>query len=714
MLELILDCFAKKQYAVIEAGTGTGKSLAYLLPALHWSKQTGQKVVIATHTINLQEQLWNQDIPTMERLFDSRITAALVKGKANYLCLRKWEQRTREKKWTDAGELHFYLRTLVWLTETKTGDKSEININREEHELWPDVCGDPETCLGTGCRWFARDCFVMNAKRQAENADLLVANHSLVFADLKTDNQVLPEYKYIVFDEAHHLEDSATEYLGSRFSCADLKKVTFNLFREGKEGKPSLISRLKKFLSQVLERFPELFEKANQILDGIVTSRAEIDFALNDLKEQVGSYVINSGQEAEVESFVKTVRIRPEHLSLPQWQSIKVAGDNLNQRLDSLAKLFERLLKVFFTQDVLDEYNEGETLQKEAGYLYGLLIESINSLSFILALDNDNFVYWVEVVGINKEDIVFKAAPIKIKELLWQRFFNEKSSVILTSATLSVENSFDHYIGKVGLDLAIQGRVQTVNLEAPFEYDQQALLCVVNDLPNPTEVPEEEFAGEVAPVVAQIARILNGRTLCLFTSNKLLRETHSKLTNLLQNDGIAVLGQNIDGGRKALVEEFKKHGRSVLLGANSFWEGVDIPGELLSCVVIVKLPFSLPTIPTVEARVEQLQTENQDGFYRYSVPQAVIRLKQGFGRLIRKETDHGVVVILDKRIVQKRYGRVFLRSLPLKRHFKGDRHTVLQKISEWFDEGRGNTFTLNYINDFSAIEEFLKRSLNDQ
>ncbi|KNZ70269.1 DnaQ family exonuclease/DinG family helicase [Thermincola ferriacetica] len=712
MLKEILHCFKSGLYAVIEAGTGTGKSLAYLLPALYWNKSTGAKVVVSTHTINLQEQLWNQDIPNLERVIGAKINAALVKGRTNYLCLRKWDQRIKDRDWSGDREINFYLRILIWLNETATGDKTEINLQGEEQEYWRDVCGDPDACLGTECRWFNRGCFVMQAKRRAEAADLLIVNHSLVFADMKSENNVLPDYKYIIIDEAHHIEDSATDYLGYEVSFAELQRLLRILKKDRRGGRFGLIARMKDCLSQILQGHNDLLRKATELLEGIITTGKEVELTGEDFAERARIFASRYGaEEDETEQTVRVVRIKDYHLQDELWQSVLITGENLSLRLDRLSGHLDKVLSVFFSEEMQEESRETAALAREAKCLAETLKNKVKEIKFILNGSEPNYVYWLETNETKSDAVILKAAPINIGNLLWEKFFREKNSVVLTSATLSVDGSFSHFLGKIGLNLASEESLRLLHVAAPFNYEKQALLCVINDLPSPGEVEDMEFAGAIAPVLAQIARILNGRTLCLFTSHRLLRKTYDLLVPLLEKEGITVLGHNIDGGRRGLVEEFKKNGKSLLLGASSFWEGVDIPGDLLSCVVIVKMPFSPPNIPTLQARVEKLASDNVDGFYSYSVPQAVIKFKQGFGRLIRKENDTGVVIVLDKRIVQKKYGKVFLRSLPVKRHFKGDRYAVMQKIRDWMAGERPDIDAINYVHDFNEINQFLKQRL---
>lgn len=711
MLTEIIRCFKGGGYTVIEAGTGTGKSMAYLLPSIYWNNNTANRVVIATHTINLQEQLITKDIPYIEKVLNRKINVAIVKGRSNYLCKKKWYQRVREKGWLNEKELNFYVKCTLWLSNSICGDRSELNLRNDEMELWQDIAGDSENCLGSLCKWY-NSCFGMKAKRKAEKAELLIVNHSLVFADLKSGNNVLPEYSYIIIDEAHHLEDSATEYLGYEVSIGSLTRLIKFLRKDVSDGRPGLILRINGYLGKHYEGQDDTLQRASELLDSLVSAKKEAEFAIEEIISQVNCFIEMNSKGEDVEPSSKVVRIRNNHINTDSWQSICIAGENLSLRLNRMVAGLEKLTTGFFDQDFSEESVESASLYKDIQYFISSLNSFISAMRFILAVDNNEFVYWLQR-GSYKKDIILKAAPIKINRLLWEMFFQEKKGVILASATLSVEGDFKYFLNKTGLDLAPAESLRLLSVTAPFQYEKQSLLCVINNLPNPAEVEDHQYADEIAPVVAKIAEVLKGRTLCLFSSHRLLKETYNRLLVLLEKKGINLLGHNIDGGRKALVEEFISNGPSILLGANSFWEGVDIPGDLLSCVVIVKLPFSAPTIPTVEARVEQLELENLDGFYHYSLPKAVIKLKQGFGRLIRKESDRGVVVILDKRVIQKRYGRVFLGSLPIKRHFKGDVNVVTQKIYEWLDASGNSQEDFNsqpyYINDFTDIDRFIRR-----
>jgi ATP-dependent DNA helicase DinG len=659
----------EQKYLLMEAGTGTGKSMAYLIPVLHWAIKNDQRVVISTRTINLQEQLWEKDVPTLLGVLSWPCKAALVKGRQNYLCLRRWLNTLTAGNWTPE-EASFYARVLVWATGTATGDKAELNLNMSEQDSWVQICADSEGCLGARCRWFKGACYVTRAHRAAEAAKLIITNHSLLLSDVRVENKVLPAYGPLVIDEAHHLEDAATEQLG--------RQVTWSAVRRWLGAVNRLLTRLGALVppddvvlwQRTIKKAQDIRQQAAQAADIFFNALCALVIARADAGNQ------------EMDRW--TLRLRPtaKEREAPfleaEYANLKLGWASLSEYLHRLVNMLEEWSSASeswggFYSEVDQQFSTGSGLGVDLG--------------FILACGEDNYVYWIDATrGNDTGSCSLHAVPVQIGEILYEQLFQQKDTIVLTSATLTVEGSFQHFMERTGLDLVSQDGLLQLQVDSPFSYERQSLLCVVRDVPLQNEVSEEEYLEALLATLSDLIRTVQGKTLVLFTSHRVLKETYRRLKGICEEADIYLLAHNINGSRSRLVEEFRNNERAVLLGASSFWEGIDIPGEALSCVVIVKLPFWAPSIPVIEARIEELTRQGKDGFRHFSLPQAVIRFKQGFGRLIRTMRDRGVVVVLDHRIVNKQYGRRFLNSLPIRSHIRGDTAMVNKRIAQWLQD----------------------------
>jgi len=667
MIREVTRALNEEKYLLLEAGTGVGKSMAYLLPAVLWSIKNRERVLIATNTINLQEQLWQKDIPLLAGVIKEPFRAALAKGRQNYICLRRWLSALKSLHQPD--EAAFFARVLNWLTLTKTGDRAELNITPGEGEHWLTICGDADGCLGSRCR-YQRDCFVHRARRTAEEADLVITNHSLLFSDVRAENRVLPAYGPLIIDEAHHLEDSATTHLGRQVSQSSVNRWL------GMTGKT---------LGKLAEiappgdgaRWREGIKSAQEI-------RLEAAEAARLFFQMLGELAINSLPGEEHESGRVSLRL-PDNSS--GYVSFITGGKELIRLLYLLIDAVRSLKELMELWAItLEEWAEPARDLSQIAQSGKTLADD---LQFILESAGEDFVYWAELEFLAKGMAKYcnlLAAPINVGEMLYDRFFKNKKTVVFTSATLSVNGSFDHFIERSGLAYLSKEQLMQAHFDSPFVYERQALLCINRDLPVQGSVASEFYLEKLEDVIAGLVSITGGKTLVLFTSHRTLRETYNRLKPKLESMDICLLGHGIDGSRTRILEEFRATERSVLFGALSFWEGVDVPGEALTCVVMVKLPFESPKVPVIEARLEDLARRNRDGFRALSVPQAVIRFKQGFGRLIRSGSDRGCVVILDPRILSKSYGRQFLSSLPLKSHIRGGTEMIYKKLAEWIQK----------------------------
>lgn len=657
MAELVVQGLTQSRHMVVEAGTGTGKSFAYLIPVLWWAKKTGRKVVVATHTIPLQEQLYQKDLPVLERILPFSFYSVLLKGKGNYCCLKKWASLLLNPFELSSEERIAALYVLSWLRETETGDYQELPQVPGVRKIWSKLSAETENCDPVRCPR-AGVCFLLRARKRAEDADLIIVNHSLLFSDMKTDFKVLPEHYYLVVDEAHHLHRSALEQLGSEICLENVTRVIEKVFR----------SQGQCFLTVYKLRQGHLAALAPTVAWDAFTAKLECipencELVLSQLHELFGLFTrIVNGQQS--------LRLIKAFKKENWWHVLETQVENIvgrfTQLISSLAGLGEILA-------VGEDLNELDGLRRElAGYQREL--ESFkDTLSLILNVEDSLRVTWLEQNHI----LYFKSSPVEVSRILKEKIFSRLNSAILTSATLSIADSFAHYLEEVGLD----ENTTSLQVTSPFDYENQMNFFVVRDFWKSRS--EEAIADKIAEFVAGIAGKLRGRTLVLFTSHRLLRATYVPLVKHLETLNLNLLAQGFDGSRGAILSEFLRNSGSVLLGASSFWEGIDIPGQALSCVILVKLPFWPPSLPLIEARSELIESQGRNAFWEFMLPEAVIKFKQGFGRLIRSKADRGIVILLDDRVIKKSYGSLFLSSLPLKTHIRGDDKQVLKQINKY-------------------------------
>ena len=658
MAKLIAEGLTSSRHVVVEAGTGTGKSFAYLIPCLWSAKKTGKKVVVATHTIPLQEQLQKKDIPVLEAILPFHFKVSILKGKSNYCCLKRLQACMANPREISREEQRLALLSiLVWIRETLTGDLQELSKVPGLLQIWPSLNADNETCIPSRCSK-AGVCFLLRARKKAEEADLLIVNHSLLFSDLKTDYNVLPEYHQLVIDEAHQIYQTALQHLGSDMSLENVTRVIDNIYKLSGQNFYGLIKqRLGSLSQQVPSVAWDIFEKR-----------------LNNIPENCTLVVEQAKELFELLSLVigaeRTYRFVASHLTQTWWQPLNIQIENLIGRIKALVAVLESLTSALKGEDA-------EAIEELRYVLVGHQRELqalLDTLILVLNVDNPRQVTWLE----QNSKLYLKTSPIEVSEILKEKIFSRIDSVILTSATLSISNSFEHFLRDIGLPKT----TTTAQVDSPFDYEQQMRFFVVKK-DKERQDSDSEKAKDLAEFITEVAERMNGRTLVLFTAHKLLRETYATLHPKLSRIGIETLAQGFHGERSTMLEAFKRNPRSVLLGASSFWEGIDIPGDTLSCVILVKLPFWPPSLPLIEARSEFLKSLGRDPFQELLLPEAVIRFKQGFGRLIRSKGDRGIVILLDDRVIEKYYGRFFLNSLPIQTHIRGENSLILRKIEAW-------------------------------
>jgi DNA polymerase-3 subunit epsilon/ATP-dependent DNA helicase DinG len=647
----VAQAFNAGDALIVEAGTGTGKSMAYLVPAAIFAAQRGERVVVSTNTINLQDQLFFKDIPDLQRILagtgdEGAFTAALLKGRGNYLCLRRYKDLRRHENLADE-EIRTLLKVQLWLPTTKSGDRAELLLMDKEQFAWTRMNVTPDTCTGPRCADY-RECFFFKARRRAEAAHIVVVNHALLLADLAAQSNVIPPYNHLIIDEAHNLEDVATDQLSFSIDQASLNQFYDDLFQEGGARVVSgLLSEIPALLRESATA-PSDQDKAAQIAaelrPSITRARSTTYTCFNFLTAFVN-------QEVEPNQYDSRLRLTPGVRRKPAWTDVEQAWENLRLLFTAIGDGLGQLETLLRSLEDAGISNYDELLLRLEWLRRFATDVRVQMGHIIFGVDPDQHITWLTLDRV-RDTLTLNAAPLSVAEILQAQLFAQKETSILASATLAIDNSFDFVKERLGLPEA-----EELQLESPFDYEKQALVYIPNDVPEPNQRGYQQM---IEDALIGLCTATGGRTMVLFTANSALKQTYGGIQDALEEQEIAVLGQGIDGSRRALLERFKESPRTVLLGTNSFWEGVDVVGDALSVLVIAKLPFSVPNDPIFAARSEQFS----DPFGEYAVPQSILRFKQGFGRLIRSKEDRGIVVVLDKRLLSKKYGQQFLRSLP--------------------------------------------------
>ena len=596
---------------VAEAGTGVGKSIAYLLPAFGRAV-LGERVIVSTHTLPLQDQLVRKDLPDLQAALGTDLRVAVLKGRSNYLCPRRWQLfRTQV---TTREEARLALKTLIWRTTTESGDRAELNLLGGESALWSRVSADDETCTSRRCAATRGGCYLERARTAAAEASIVVVNHALLLHDARAGGTLLPDAEHVVVDEAHHLEEVASDAFGFKLETwrtrRDLDRIAHS---------PLVVGALK-------DPDPSRREEAQLLRDEVARAGGIVE-----------------------ETFAALATLLPEgsdrlritggfRASDDRWLAIELAAERMTDGLAGIRVAGERLAARGGDDDELVEH---ESAMKE-------LIGEQGAIDHGIHQPKPGEIAWLER---SNDGIGLYVAPAHVGGALRRTLIDRHRSVVMTSATLGVAGTMTFTMDRLGVsDVA-----GTLRVGSPFDHARQSLLIVPSDIALPHD---GHFAEEAAIIIGDVARALGGRTLVLFTSHTAMREVGAQLGGL-EDTGIAVLTQGVDGSRRSILERFAAGG-SVLLGTQSFWEGVDLPGDQLRCVVIAKLPFPVPDDPLIQGRSERYD----DPFREYQLPLAALRLRQGYGRLIRSKTDRGAVVLLDRRVILQDYGPTFLASLP--------------------------------------------------
>jgi len=688
MSKAVFEALEKEDFLLVEAGTGVGKSIAYLIPSLLFSVNKNKRIVVSTNTKNLQEQLLFKDIPIIMKAINLDFSAVLVKGRDNYLCSRKWQDafeslilRQANISFT-AQEIFGIAYLYFWVKNTKTGDVSENNafVQSPFSYIWKKLSSDRHLCLGRKCRYFNK-CYLMDVRQKAEKANLIIINHSLLFSDFQNEQPTLGDIDYLIFDEAHNLLHSAADYLGFSISYSDVQGFlnTIYCLRNSYQAgmmpniknscmKSSIPSKEKENLIKIVDELTDYMEESKDFTD--ITFQTAGDIA--KIKGSYNKFRIKSNDALiNISSFLSNITALRSFLE-------KITS-SLRQMHGSIL-VYEA--KNFHDQDIILDFLERTNDR---------LIQMIRQFDVLIEPDFEKNAYWISTLEVQIENYpigVLNYAPITVDDLMPDIFYRRIKSLIVTSATISLRNSFKYYKDHLGFNKLIPSKMneiittpetetsleihnnnsnhltKTVNekiVPSPFDYDKQTLVLNTAFLP---EKSDAYFFPQSRELIKGILETNKVGTLILFTSYQDLKMMYEALEQPCFENDTLLLAQRISGSRSSILNRFICNGKAVLLGTNSFWEGIDVQGESLTLLIMYKLPFQVPTEPIVEAYLEKLEKSGKQSFMHYSLPNALLKMRQGIGRLIRRKTDNGVILILDNRITKKDYGKYFREICP--------------------------------------------------
>lgn len=684
MLRAVARAFNEGRHLIVEAPTGVGKSLAYLIPAVHWAALNSERVVVSTNTINLQEQLYYKDLPDLARVLSLDFRAAVLKGRSHYLCPARLEALRRIGP-SSPEEMDVLARVLVWLPNTLDGDGDGLFLPTPlERGIWLDLSAQFDGCDPERCRYLHQDtCFFYRARQAAEAAHLVIVNHALLLADVAVENRALPEYRFLIVDEAHHLEAATTDGLSFATDRRSLQRLLEEVGRTrpfpgpGTQGvRERYTGLLGEAVSHLQRARPDrgLAERTEKAVLEVARAVERAGLALEGFFDCLEHFVQEEREGPGANGYAYPLRITPAQRAQPAWGEVEMAWDDAAAPLWAVVDGLERLavnLGGLAGQGVRD----AEDLQAQLIGLSRRLAEVHDRLTGLVAQPDHQTIYWAEV-GPGQTPVSVHAAPLHVGPLIQEHLFRTKETVVLTSATLRAGGSFDFLRERL-----YAWEAEELAVDSPFDYESSTLVYLVDDIPEPGQ-PGYQQAVEQGLVA--LFRATQGRALGLFTSYSQLRSTVQAITGPLAQSDILVYAQGQGLSRNQLLDNFRAADRAVLLGTRSFWEGVDVPGEALSCLAMAKLPFNVPSDPVFAARAETFD----DPFLEYAVPEAVLSFLQGFGRLIRTRTDRGVVALLDRRLVSKSYGRYFLESLPNPTIRRGPLALLPKAAAEWLEQRR--------------------------
>ncbi len=672
MLRGVARALNRGEHLLVEAPTGVGKSLAYLIPAVHWAVRNGERVVVSTNTINLQEQLYRKDLPDLTRVLPFEFHAAVLKGRSHYLCPARL-QALRSRGANSPDEARVLAKVLIWLPETANGDGDELFLpNSTERAIWRQLSADHEGCDPERCRHFHKGtCYFYNARRAAEAAHLIIVNHALLLADVAVQNRALPEYKYLIVDEAHHLEAATTNGLSFETDRTDLYRLLSEI------GKVSQSGRVTGLLAEVIARCQK-GHVPRDVMEQVELCVGKIGLAADRAVRQLGIFFdcleefVEEQMEGRRSQYTLRLRVTSGLRVQPAWEGVEITWDDGNAPLAAVVNGLERLAGGLDDLAACDVPGADgfEDLQAQILGVARRLAETRGQVSQMITQPSPSLIYWLESDPRN-DHLSLHAAPLHVGPLVEEHLFHKKETAVLTSATLRTSDTFDFLRERLNA-----WEADELAVGSPFDYKTSTLVYLVDDIPEPGKPGYQQAVGQG---MAALFRATEGRALALFTSYSQLRATLRAIRAPLAQASITVQAQGEGVSRAQLLENFRTGGRRVLLGTRSFWEGVDVPGEALSCLAIAKLPFSVPSDPVFAARAETFD----EPFFEYAVPETILRFLQGFGRLIRTRTDRGIVAVFDKRLLTKTYGSLFIESLPEPTVHQGSVALLPSAAAEW-------------------------------
>lgn len=717
MMANIIDAYNQNQITLIEAGTGTGKSLAYLIPALLWAVKYNERTVISTNTITLQEQLIHKDIPRLLEILNLDLKAVLVKGMNHYLCLRKLEDAHMELHLFPNENNQEIEKIEAWRQTSAEGSRSDIPFSPSP-ATWDRVAAESEACLRHECPYY-QQCYFFKARRQAQDAQLLIVNHHLLFTDLMKraeqnnygETAILPVYKRIILDEAHHIEDIATEYFASRLSRLDLMRVLAKLAADKHSPAPGKLLLLKEKIHSIFKKgLPHpIAQIMNRLTIDLPALRHTLHNRIHQAFDSSAKFMDSIKQpydapiQEEAPSFnEQKLRLLEEHLKHPKWiEEVLPDAQNLIEFLKQYQQVINSLeadLKLI-NHDRLHEQTKSIRLDIQALVMrLDIAISLLNN--FFSQWKNPLKVRWIESQPLKTLlNVQLIDADLDVSKALADFLFSKFPTIVLCSATLTSNQQFHFIRQRLGLhEKLLPQRMITEHIyDSPFDYRKQAILAVPTDMPPPTHADFNDIAYEN---VWKAIEASHGHAFVLFTSYTVLKSCYDKLAKRLEAHHYPVFKQG-DDHRQRLLSKFKTTKRAVLFGTDSFWEGVDVIGDALRCVIIFKLPFKVPSEPIIQARTEAIIDRGGDPFFEFAIPHAIVKFKQGFGRLIRHKWDRGCIICLDTRLVMKGYGKLFLNSLPpCEKIFMNGEH-LWPKIADFYRQ----TYHFVRKNPFSSTEK---------
>ncbi|MFC0299455.1 ATP-dependent DNA helicase DinG [Virgibacillus soli] len=659
MSEYIQEGFDAKKHVLIEAETGTGKSIAYLIPAIYEAVRNDERIVISTHTTQLQSQLLEEEIPLIRSLIPFHFSATLLKGKQHYISFEKLERELEQIEDDNYDIVLTKAMILVWLLETETGDIDEVHLPSRGTLFYQKLSAESEGTFDPTSPWFSRS-YYQRARKRAQQAHLVITNHALLCTDMVNNFQFLPKYNKAIIDEAHHLEDTAAHHYGLKLDYMHIA-FTFNQLGHTMDSKWfAKVNTGENF------NFQDLQDEWDKIYQ-------DAKFELDILFRTIYRYVTDQQRAKKSLSDVGRIQYHvQDNEKTETWLQIKEMAARLTRYIRDLIHLLS-LIQYKSTDSAIKENTETSMKQLQ---LY------LDELEFLFLTEDSSTIKWIEIDSYGAKNAVYTySEPKEISHILSEHLFAKKQSIVLTSATLTMQGSFHFIENRLGLP---KENTQSYRISSPFSYKDQVQVLIPSDFPN-IKNDTDEFIYSTTEAILSLAEITNGRMLVLFTSYDMLRKCFYLMKEIMDQEEYMVIAQGISSGsRSRLKKNFQKFEKAILLGTSSFWEGVDIPGEDLSCLMIVRLPFQAPNHPVYAAKAEHLKSQGKNAFMDLALPHAVIRFKQGFGRLIRSKKDRGIVFICDSRIVDSRYGQYFINSIPEVPIYHLSTTKLMEHAKEWF------------------------------